>query len=217
MTKELYVSIDTETDGSHPGKFSMVAIGASVSGSRELKGDKQITRIARDEDNVFYAELKPISEEYNPEALAVGSFNGLEYDATPVERRTYLEAFGEDPGVVMNRFVDWGLSLLKKYDAKTLVFTAYPLGFDWLFTYWYLCQFTERSGVMFSHSRHVDIKSYFAGKWDTLVTGATKRNFPKSLMPSSPHTHNALDDAVEQGEMFMNMLLASPPEISRYE
>jgi hypothetical protein len=29
---------------------------------------------------------------------------------------------------------------------------------------------------------------------------------PEHLIPSSPHTHNALDDAVEQGELFCNLM-----------
>jgi hypothetical protein len=29
---------------------------------------------------------------------------------------------------------------------------------------------------------------------------------PGFLQPSSPHTHNALDDAIEQGELFANLL-----------
>jgi hypothetical protein len=28
---------------------------------------------------------------------------------------------------------------------------------------------------------------------------------PVSLLPASPHTHNALDDAIEQGELFANV------------
>jgi hypothetical protein len=28
---------------------------------------------------------------------------------------------------------------------------------------------------------------------------------PASLLPASPHTHNALDDAIEQGELFANV------------
>jgi len=29
---------------------------------------------------------------------------------------------------------------------------------------------------------------------------------PKHLLPDRPHTHNALDDAVEQGELFANLM-----------
>ena len=34
----------------------------------------------------------------------------------------------------------------------------------------------------------------------------TKRNMPKHWFDDLPHTHNALDDAIEQGALFCNML-----------
>jgi hypothetical protein len=33
-----------------------------------------------------------------------------------------------------------------------------------------------------------------------------KRNMPRSWFDDCPHTHVALDDAIEQGRMFCNML-----------
>ena len=33
-----------------------------------------------------------------------------------------------------------------------------------------------------------------------------KRNFPKQWFDQLPHTHIALDDAIEQGALFCNML-----------
>jgi hypothetical protein len=35
---------------------------------------------------------------------------------------------------------------------------------------------------------------------------ATKRNMPKRWFDELPHTHHALDDALEQGSLFCNML-----------
>jgi hypothetical protein len=37
------------------------------------------------------------------------------------------------------------------------------------------------------------------------VREATKRNMPPELLGSRRHTHNALDDAIEQGELFANV------------
>ena len=34
-----------------------------------------------------------------------------------------------------------------------------------------------------------------------------KKNMPKRWFPATKHTHVAVDDATEQGEMFMNILL----------
>jgi hypothetical protein len=37
---------------------------------------------------------------------------------------------------------------------------------------------------------------------------AGKESMPKEWQSSKPHTHRALDDAMEQGEMFCKMMLA---------
>ena len=38
---------------------------------------------------------------------------------------------------------------------------------------------------------------------------STKRNMPKRWFDDLPHTHRALDDAIEQGALFCNMLAES--------
>jgi len=38
---------------------------------------------------------------------------------------------------------------------------------------------------------------------------ATKRNMPRAWFDPLPHTHVALDDAIEQGQLFCNMLRAN--------
>lgn len=39
---------------------------------------------------------------------------------------------------------------------------------------------------------------------------STKRNMPRSWFDKLPHTHVALDDAIEQGALFCNMLRVNP-------
>jgi hypothetical protein len=39
--------------------------------------------------------------------------------------------------------------------------------------------------------------------------GSTKRNMPKHWFDKLPHSHIALDDAIEQGALFCNMLQES--------
>jgi hypothetical protein len=39
-----------------------------------------------------------------------------------------------------------------------------------------------------------------------------KRNMPRSWFDDLPHTHKALDDAIEQGALFCNMLRESRNE-----
>jgi hypothetical protein len=79
------------------------------------------------------------------------------------------------------------------------VFVAYPAGFDLTFVYWYLIRFTGHSS--FSHSV-LDIKTYAMARLKTTYCESTKRNMPKRWFDRLPHTHNALEDAIEQGALF---------------
>lgn len=100
----------------------------------------------------------------------------------------------------MTVYVAW----LKGLPGKP-VFVAYPAGFDFLFVYWYLIRFAGESPFSFSA---LDIKSYAMAKLGVPYREATKRNMPKAWFSDRPHTHKALDDALGQGELFLNMLAA---------
>jgi hypothetical protein len=83
------------------------------------------------------------------------------------------------------------------------VFVAYPAGYDFTFVYWYLQRFTGDSP--FSHSA-LDVKTLAMSLLRVPYRDATKRNMPRRWFGPKRHTHVALDDAIEQGEMFCNML-----------
>jgi hypothetical protein len=83
------------------------------------------------------------------------------------------------------------------------VFVAYPAGFDFLFVYWYMIRFVGRSPFSFSA---LDIKTYAMALLKRNYRESTKRNLPKRWFDPMPHTHVALDDAIEQGALFCNML-----------
>ena len=111
-----------------------------------------------------------------------------------------------DPAVVMPEYVAW----LKALPGKP-VFVAYPAAYDYLFVYWYLIRFAGESP--FSHSA-LDIKTYAMALLGTEYRASTKRDMPAEWFDDLPHTHQALDDAIEQGALFCNMLaehLASAP------
>ena len=98
----------------------------------------------------------------------------------------------------MKAYTEW----LKQLPGKP-VFVGYPAAFDFLFVYWYLMRFVGKS--VFSHSA-LDIKTYAMALLGLPYRESTKRNMPKRWFSDSPHTHVALDDAIEQGELFCNML-----------
>ncbi len=84
------------------------------------------------------------------------------------------------------------------------VFVAWPLGFDFGFVYWYLMRFAGSSP--FKH-HGIDIRTYAIA----MLGGGYKENIkealPRRWFDELPHTHRALDDALEQGALFCNMLI----------
>jgi hypothetical protein len=108
--------------------------------------------------------------------------------------RTDLEA----PEKAMPRYLAW----LKGLPGKP-VFVGYPAAYDFLFVYWYLIRFAGESP--FSHAA-LDIKTYAMAMLRTGFRDVVKRSMPARWFDALPHTHRALDDAIEQGALFCNML-----------
>ena len=110
----------------------------------------------------------------------------------------------------MRRFVDWVNGVLgtkTQGTVKNAVFVGYPAGFDFTFTYWYIRHFGFRSPFSFSA---LDVKTFAMGLLGTDFRDSVKRNMPRGWFPKDrPHTHVAIDDAIEQGIVFINMLAES--------
>lgn len=102
------------------------------------------------------------------------------------------------PLKAMLEYVDW----LDGLPGKP-VFVAYPAGFDFTFVYWYLMKFVGRCPFSF---QALDIKTMAMIMLGSGYRDATKRNMPKRWFKPGRHTHVALDDAIEQGILFCNIL-----------
>lgn len=189
--KEIYISVDVEADGPNPGPYSMSSFGATVAGIGQLEVFTPVDPQLK--ENQFYAELKPISDKFIPEAIAVG---GFDHEA--------LQISGQHPGLAMTDFAHWVNNVARKYDA-TPVCTGYPVAYDFMFINWYLISFSDIPSP-FGHGRTKDIKEAYANKANTTIINSTKRFMPKHLFSTLPHTHNALDDAVEQALLFQNIM-----------
>jgi hypothetical protein len=120
--------------------------------------------------------LKPISEKWNEDALAVSG-----------PTREDLAHDGADPSVASAEFVTWVDEMVEHFHAKP-VFAAYPLGFDWQFAYHYMLVYAGRSP--FGHSAHFDMKTAFAVLARIGLRKATKRNMPPALL-AKPHSQRA--------------------------
>lgn len=189
---EVYFMVDIESDGPIPGPYSMNSFGAVALGMRR---GGTIEYFNVDDKNLqFYAELKPISEDFVPEAIAVGGFD-----------HEQLKITGREPVEAMSEFAEWLTKTTKAVGGNRPVFVGYPLGFDWMFTYWYLVKFAK-TGSPFGHSTHIDAKTLYAEKANVGILQSAKRLMPSHLFSKRPHTHNALDDAIEQALWFQNLL-----------
>jgi DNA polymerase III epsilon subunit-like protein len=134
----------------------------------------------------FYRELKPISARFVPEALEV---SGLDRDKLLVE--------GVEPLAAMHDFAGF---LADVSPGKRPVFVGFNATFDWMFINWYFIHFIGKNPFGISG---LDIKAYYmAALGKRRWADTTKRRFDKRFLPNAPHTHNALEDAREQGEIF---------------
>lgn len=195
---EVYFSADIEADGSIPGPYSMSSFGV-VACSYRTKDGKHVPLDLDLAQHSFYAELKPISDNFVPEKAAVA---GLD--------RATLIAEGLEPVEAMTALSQMVQTVTEAYGGFARpVFVGYPLGFDWMFIYWYLMNFSEE-GSPFGHSSHLDIKTLFAEKAGKPIRSIGKRSIPRYLHSKRKHTHNALDDAREQADLFNNIVVWKP-------
>jgi len=176
---EIFVSTDVESDGPIPGPHSMLSFASAA-----YLADKTLA-------STFTANLELLpGATGHPDTMKWWAKNQEAWNAS----RTNLET----PEAAMRRYVAWVDAL-----PGTPTFVAYPAGFDFMFVYWYLIRFVGRSPFSFSA---VDVKTFAMAMLKCDYPAATKRNMPKRWFDSLPHTHVALDDAIEQGALFCNML-----------
>lgn len=188
----LYISVDIETDGPCPGLNSMLSLGAAA--FLEASGDRALA--------TFSANLEPAPGaapdhrtmvEFwarNPEAWAA-----CRSDTQPVE-------------AVMKKFVNWihevSVACSTRVEQGGVpVFVGYPAAFDSLFVFYYLHHFAGHNPFGF---QALDVKSYAACMLGVPFRKAVKSKFNKNWFGEQAHTHIALEDALEQGVMFMRML-----------
>ncbi|WP_303900841.1 exonuclease [Thiohalomonas denitrificans] len=176
---EIYVSVDIEADGPIPGPHSMLSIGA-----------------------VAYDEAGKDAGEYSANLKTLPG--AVPYPPTEEWWKGFPEAWAEarreprPPKEVMEEFADWVEGL-----PGTPIFVAWPATWDFMWIYWYLIHFTGKR----TFSEHgIDMRSYAMGMRKKDFRHAGKNYLPKRWFSPQAHTHVALDDAREQGELFMNMM-----------
>jgi hypothetical protein len=179
---EIYISTDIEADGPIPGPHSMLSFASAA-----YRTDRMLL-------GTFTANLQLLpGATGHPATMEFWSQHKDAYAATRLNPK--------DPAVAMMEYVRWIESL-----KGTPVFVGYPAGFDFVFIYWYLHRFTGASP--FGHSA-LDMKTMGMTLLGKAYRQSVKKNLPAAWIGDAPHTHVALDDAIEQGELFCNMMTAA--------
>jgi DNA polymerase III epsilon subunit-like protein len=140
----------------------------------------------------FYVELKPLNDNAIPEALAVSKLD-----------MKNLAKTGKEVMPAMAGFRDW---VRKHAGERSPVFVGFNASFDWSFVNWYFHKFLGENPFGFSA---LDIKAYYMGFSACDWNQTTSSQLPKEFQPSQPLSHNALDDAKVQGEIFAKLLKAN--------
>lgn len=160
-----FIMVDVESDGPIPGDYSMICFGAVVV-------EPSLARR-------YYGRLRPISESWIPQALAVSGFS-----------REETLAFDE-PAEIMKDFAAW----LARESHGTPMFISDNNGFDWQFINWYFHHFRGSNPFGFSSTNLGSLYKGLAG--DMFV------NFKH--LRRTKHTHNPVDDALGNAEALLTM------------
>jgi hypothetical protein len=177
---ETYVSTDVETDGPIPGPHSLLSFASAA-----YTADKILL-------DTFAANLETLPEAApHPETMRWWQQQPQAWAAC----RENLQS----PEAALKNYLAW----LKRLPGRP-VFVAYPAAVDFMFVCWYLHRFTGENP--FSHSA-LDIKTYAMAMLKRGYRDSARSALPRRWFDDLPHTHRALDDAIEQGALFCNMLV----------
>ncbi len=161
------IVVDVEADGAIPHKFSMVCFGAII--------------VEPGLSKTFYGKTRPISDEWNAEALAISGFS----------REEHLTF--DEPAEVMENFKIW----LKENSKGNPIFISDNPAFDWQWINYYFHYFTDGNPFGFSARRIGDLYS-------GLVKDYFKSSEWKKFRKTS-HTHNPVDDAKGNAEALLKI------------
>lgn len=181
--KEIYFSIDIETDGPIPAENSMLSIGVAA-----FRPDGTLV-------GTYSANLDTLPGAHqNSSTMAFWAKNQEAWNACRENTK--------DPKVIMIEFTNWVKEICKNERSKPVA-VCYPAGFDFTFIQYYTVKFASYNIFSFSC---IDIKTFAMAVLGINYKNIVKNNFPKRWFSKRPHTHIAIDDAIEQGELFINIL-----------
>lgn len=176
---QAFIDVDVEADGV-AGYGSLLSIGAVSPWADE-----------------FYAELRPIGNEFIPANKAFCEAHGLEHERLLDE--------GQDPADALDDFTEWTYNIVNRQSKLAPVFTAYNASYDFALIDACYKQFSIENP--YGHAAFC-IKSLAMAigrhrGWDWKQTG--KGKLPPELIPEGDFTHNALEDARYQQKIHFRL------------
>lgn len=161
-----YINVDFEADGEYPGDYSIVCFGAVI--------------VEPTLSKTFYGKVKPISDKWKPEALAISGFS-----------REQHESF-DDPAEVFSEFAQW----IKQNSIGRPIFISDNLAFDWQWANHYFHKFYGSNPFGYSGRRIGDMYAGLVGdvyvKWKHLRI--------------TKHTHDPVQDSIGNAEVLLHMM-----------
>lgn len=158
-----YIVVDVESDGPIPVVNSMVCFGAII--------------VEPSLSKKFYGQTKPISEQWEPEALAISGF-------------TREEHLGfDDPIEVMKNFEKW----IQENSKGKPIFVSDNNGYDFAWINWYFHYNLNRNPFGWSSRRMGDL---ICGYENDMF-------FPWKKLRKTKHTHHPIDDAQGNAEVLL--------------
>jgi DNA polymerase III epsilon subunit-like protein len=145
--------------------------------------------LVSDPQQGFYAELKPLNDLMTPDAFAV---HGLKLE--DLSRR------GQPPEEALERFDAW---LAQALSGSKPIFVGFNAPFDWMFVSDYFYRYLGRNP--FGHSA-LDIKAYYMGRFGVSWAETSLDMISSRFMGGRILSHNALQDARDQAEIFRQIL-----------
>ena len=136
----------------------------------------------------FYIELKPFTDKFRQESVDV---SGLSIE--------YLKENGTDIVYGLNKFREW----VEKHERP--VFVGFPLCFDMAFTHQYFLKYLGKDPFGRT-SAGVDIKTFAMVVLNCECRDTVKKKLKERIAWEGKHSHNALDDAIEQANLFQRLL-----------
>jgi hypothetical protein len=198
--KTIYFSLDIEASGPIPGPWWMCSFAFCR---------------ADDVSIAFHRDLQPlvldgVSQPDRPSAMKIVA-QGAEFNWDPhrpdeenvAGLRRHYEEVGIPPRDALLHCREWFAEQCGKNRA---VLVGSPVTFDFMWIYWYWWHLLDEMPP-FGFSG-LDIRSYFMGSHGTDFLGTGKQRYLKHYPNDFEHTHHALDDARQQGQIWQDMVRA---------